>query len=72
MWELKRVLYFGTVSVLVPFPRKFCLTKPLGICIGIGVGIGVGQCKHTIRESEKNQDYVSIHFFQCKFVNCER
>ena len=30
MWELKQVLYFGIVLVLVPVPHKFCLNKPLG------------------------------------------
>ena len=31
LWELEQVLYFGIVSVpvLVPFPHKFCLNKPL-------------------------------------------
>ena len=30
MWDRDLYLYFGIVSVPVPFPLKFCLIKPLG------------------------------------------
>ena len=34
MWELKWVLYFGIVSVPVPFPHKFCLNETLAVVPG--------------------------------------